>query len=124
MNTSQQDSPRANRHGSKCPAWCDIDHEHVNVHTGRVIDMHQSAPTSPGGVYPRVILTQYSSEHDTTPAEVQVSGILMPGFVFTSPEMAGDLADLIQSLAVCPPRRLRALAQEIRAAAQIARDAE
>ncbi|HEX7165075.1 MAG TPA: hypothetical protein VF223_28000 [Trebonia sp.] len=112
---------RANRHGSKCPDWCQIDHATPNMHTGRVIDIHMSAAVASGDVEPRVILSQFSSEHGNRAPEVQVAGVSVPGYVFTSRGMAVHLADLIQSLADCTPQRLRDLADEIRVAASVLR---
>jgi hypothetical protein len=113
----QPPTPRANRHGSECPEWCHIDHAAPTALTGRVVDTHISAAMTSGSERPRVDLVQSSSEYGDRAPEVHVAGIR--GFAFASPGMAGDLADLIESLAACTPERLRALADEIRAAASV-----
>ena len=108
--------PRANRHGSACPDWCHIDHAKVNEHTGQVIGTHISAAMGDGLEYPRVTLLQDGALRGNAP-QVHVSAL--PGFVFVSPQAAQDLADLVESLADCSPERIRALADEIRAAAAV-----
>ena len=115
MSVTPDTETRANRHGSKCPDWCHIDHATPNMHTGRVIDVHISAAMADNLEYPRVNLTQDGVEHGGSVPQVHVASL--GGFVFVSPEMAGDLAGLIQSLADCTPERLRDLADEIRIAA-------
>lgn len=123
MSVTSDIEVKVNRYGSKCPAWCDIDHAHANVHTGGLIDAHISAAMADDLGYPRVALMQGSTERKPDfPPQIHLSAL--PGFVIVFPEMAGDLANLIQSLAECTPQRLRDLADEIRTAAQIARDTQ
>jgi hypothetical protein len=110
--------PRANRHGSKCPDWCHIDHAKVNMYTDSVIDTHISAAMGDDMLWPRVDLTQHSGEFGDNPPQVHV---VNRGFVFVDPESAADLADLVESLADCTPQRLRDLADEIRVAASVLR---
>ena len=109
--------PRANRHGSVCPDWCDIDHAKPVYNGERPIDTHISAPMAPGHGFPRVVVSQFSTVAGDRAPEVQLQGIA--GFVMVSAGMAGDLADLVESLADCTPQRLRELAAEVRAAASV-----
>lgn len=112
------EAPRANRHGSVCPAWCDIDHAKPVYSGERPIDTHISATMASGRGCPRVLLTQFSAEFkvDSQP-EIQFEGT--GGFVAVSAGMAESLAGLVESLADCTPERLRDLADEIRVAASI-----
>ena len=116
MSVTPVSEIRANRHGSACPDWCDIDHAKPVYSGGRPIDTHISVTMASGRGYPRVLLTQFSADFkvDSQP-EVQLEGT--SGSVAVSAGMAESLANLIESLADCSPERLRDLADEIRVAA-------
>jgi hypothetical protein len=116
------DAPRVNRHGSACPGWCQIDHAKLAYNGKRPIDTHISAPMTSDPAFPRVVVTKFSSGAGDEHPEVQLQGIM--GFVMVSAGMAGDLADLVESLAGCTPQRLRELADEVRQAGLILAETE
>lgn len=116
---------RANRDGSQCPPWCTSDHDRVLVAgTDIYMSVHRSDPIVNNYPEPRVRVTQ-----DGQPGSCRqkVSMLAGNGFVSVDLDNADDLADLLdglEDLVRFEPSRLRLYADQIRAAAAIARDAK
>lgn len=118
MTTSRQDSPRANRAGHPCPAWCTTNHDELLVDGNPgfgYMDNHTSSYLD-SGPHLGAVKVARSARKGTT--EVRLYG---PGLSLT-PEEADALAQLLEdrhSLA-----GIASLIDELRSAAQIARDTD
>jgi hypothetical protein len=110
--TPESQPARANRAGSKCPAWCTVDHAKIQTH------MSDAMTSGPWGE-PRVRIVQFAdSRYSSEPQAVTVSKTA--AFVQLRHSGAKDLADLLEELADgCTPDRLRNLADEVRTAASV-----
>jgi hypothetical protein len=78
---------RVNRHGSKCPPWCSVDHED-GEHKGYVIDCHISARGPRAAVDAVAVQGGYPAAGDITVQLRPGAGPLVSIGVNDAPDMA------------------------------------
>lgn len=113
-------SPRANRHGDKCPEWCTTDHHQpLELPSGRTWyhDVHNSGSIGSHDLFePYVSLADFGGGAEVwvnAPPHGQVS---VPA---RNERDVESMALLLESLANCEPSVIRALADVVRQAARI-----
>lgn len=103
-------APRANLHGDPCPSWCITDHAVYETHmTGRMNPARRSHP-----------VVRLVAVRAARPPWIGMGGC--EGDAVIELDEAGNMARLLEELAdeEDPAAVLRALAAEVRAAAEIA----
>jgi len=116
QGTAEAAPERTNEIGSPCPEWCSTAH----VTQDLTIHAHISDPMTvklPWETQVRLV-QDGSDRYQTAPPQVQVSKI--SAMLSVDHFQANSLADLLKELADgCTPDQLRALADEVRAAASV-----
>ncbi len=119
MSSETTRAPRVNRRGSQCPAWCEQDHEHLVLpNLGIYADHHRSKPIHSGPVpYVNASIVQ---DGDGTGKNV-IAAWAIGNHVYVPVEEAAEFAGFLEQLAFTTPAQLQALANDVRAAAAVAR---
>ncbi len=119
MTTAE--TARANRNRHPCPPWCTTDHNETLI-DGKpelgYVHVHRSDPMTGQIWHARVKAAQFPGEAP----EVQLQGIMI-GIIMLMPERAEILAGILEATAKLGESAVTQLADELRAAAAIAREA-
>ena len=120
MTTSQQDSPRTNRAGDVCPTWCTTNHDELIIagepRYGYLLNHNSDYMTSERPSLDAVKVSRLAQEGA---AKVRLDGLMQ---IHLAPEQADSLAQMLENRHSLSG--IASLIDELRAAAQIARDTD
>lgn len=119
MTTETTAAPRANRLGDQCPAWCAQDHSKLVLpELGIYADHHRSKPIHSG---PAAYVNANVTQSGKGTGEHVIAAWATGNHVYVPVEEAAEFAGFLEQLAYTTPAQLQALANDVRAAAAVAR---